>query len=127
VRQFTPETRIATNAAAKFIVSGKNKNTIGLRSGGDERVPYSVYNHARQWSNPDEVINYYLTHRCGVDEIETIFRISEPDEAREQFAKTGLPRMFIGVWREMVGLSAERRERAIALLREVLEVIGWQK
>jgi len=93
----------------------------------DERVPYSVYNHARQWSNPDEVIDYYLTHQCSVDEIETIFRISEPDEAREQFAQTGLPRMFIGVWREMIGLSAERRERAIALLKEVLEVIGYER
>lgn len=93
----------------------------------DERVPYSVYNHARQWHEPDEVIQYYLDNRCSVDEIETVFRISEPDEEREQFAKTGLPRMFVGVWRAMVGLPAEKRERAIALLREVLEVIEWQK
>jgi hypothetical protein len=94
----------------------------------DERVPYSVYNHARQWEVPDEVVNYYLEHQgCSVDEIETVFRVSETEADRETFKQTGLPRFFVGVWREMVGLSADKYARAVELLKEVLSVIGWKE
>jgi hypothetical protein len=93
----------------------------------DERIPYSVYNHARQWSAPDEVLEYYITHACSVDEIEQVFRGSEPDDEREAFGKTSLPRFLVGAWREARGLPPEKYDRAMLLLREYLEVIGWDK
>jgi hypothetical protein len=93
----------------------------------DERVPYSVYNHARQWVTPDEVVNYYLDHQCSVDEVETVFRVTESAEDRETFKATGFPRFFVGVWREMVGLPQDKYNQAVELLKEVLSVIGWKE
>lgn len=93
----------------------------------DERVPYSVYNHARQWSDPDEVINYYMEQRCSVDEVETVFRISETEDEREQFAQTNLPRFLVGAWREMYGLPKEKYDNALNYLNLFLQEIGWNK
>lgn len=94
----------------------------------DERVPYSVYNHARQWNDPEAVVDYYMTHAgCSVDEIETVFRVSDTDDERETFAKTGLPTFLIGAWREMKGLPSMKYNEAIGYLNSFLEVVGWNK
>ena len=93
----------------------------------DERVPYSVYNHARQWNDPEAVIDYYMTHVCSVDEIETVFRVSDTDDERETFAKTGLPTFLIGAWREMKGLTKQKYGEAIGYLNSFLEVVEWRR
>lgn len=93
----------------------------------DERVPYSVYNHARQWTDPDAVVNYYITHNCSVDEIETVFRVTDTDDERETFAKTGLPVFLVGAWREMRGLTTQKYNEAIGYLNSFLEVVGWNR
>ena len=90
----------------------------------NELVPYSVYNHARQWTEPDEVLTYYMEQRCSVDEVEAVFRISEEPAERETFAKTELPRYFVGAWREMVGLPKERYELALKKLHEFMEIVN---
>ena len=91
----------------------------------DERVPYSVLNHARQWEDPDEVIDYYLEQRCSVDEVEAVFRVREGEEERELFRQSNLPRFLVGAWREAWGLPREQYEQAIGKLNEFLEIVGY--
>lgn len=91
----------------------------------DERVPYSVYNHARQWNDPDAVINYYIENHCSVDEVEAVFRVSDSDD--EQFTNTNLPRFLVGAWREMRGLPRDKYSNAMNYLNLFLQEIGWNK
>lgn len=89
----------------------------------DERIPYSVYNHARMWKDPDEVLNYYMTHRASVDEVEAVFRTDSDDEP---FVQTGLPRFLVGLWREMRGLPKAKYALALQKVNEILELIEWK-
>ena len=94
----------------------------------DERVPYSVYNHARQWHDPEEVVKYYVDHaKCSIDEIENVFRVSESEDDRETFNKTGLPRYLVGAWREAWGLPKKEYDEAIGYLNSYLGVIARNK
>lgn len=83
-------------------------------------VPYTVFRHARACDNPEEVLQYYVDEGGpSVDEIEQVFPLTE--EAQETVSE--FPRYAVGIWRRMVGLPVDARERAEELLRELVTIL----
>ena len=85
-------------------------------------APYSVFQHARTWDNPEEVLQYHADEGCSVDEIEEVFKSTEPEE-RELFKQSGFDRYLVGAWRKMIGLSREKRSQAEYHLKAFQELV----
>lgn len=86
--------------------------------------PYSVFRHARSYSNPLEVLQHYLDKRCEVDEVENIFpEVSGDNEFETEFIKTGFPRMFYMIYREIWGVNPQIKKKIISYLNVIKRII----
>jgi len=83
-------------------------------------VCFSIFNHARQCENPDTVLDYAEQEGAGIDEIETQFPITERVEEKQ---KLNVPAWTMPIYRRLVGLVKEKRDRAEKLLKELIEIV----
>ena len=87
-------------------------------------APYSVFRHAARHETPEAVLEYYVSEGgVSVDEIEAVFPI-EPDT--EETQKSDFPRYMVGVYRRMIGLPEQARQRAQALMDELVQILEAQ-
>jgi len=85
--------------------------------------PYSVFRHAKSTAAPLEVLQYYIDHLATVDEVEEIYPVTGEDEFETDFIKTGFPRMFYLIYREIWGTPSAIRNKIISYLRVIQRVI----
>lgn len=86
--------------------------------------PYSVFDHARHCDNPISVLEHYVSNQSSVDEIELVFQPADGDaEFESDFNRTGYPRIFYGIYREIYGLAPNIRKQVETRLQEINEII----
>lgn len=86
-------------------------------------APYSVFAHARTCDDPEAVLQYYADERCGVDEIEAVFRQGDDIEFMNEFRRSKFPQYLVGAYRRLMGLPEQKRKEAERLLRRFIEVV----